>query len=360
MSEASSRAKEHLLPPVWLVRAGRHGEDEAAALEQGLSIIGFVEVSDLGKCKSSDDILQTVRSTRPEAREANIRNRSSQLAAFVLRMKEGDTVILPLKSRAGRIALGRVSGQYSFREVGGELRHTRPVEWVRPDVPRTDIKQDLLYSLGAFLTVCRIQRNDAERRIAAVLMGGVDPGSVNAVPGGRKAEVEEAELTDDTVELGQLAHDQILSHIQSRFVGHDLAKLVDAILQADGWTTRLSPPGPDGGVDILGGRGPLGLDSPRLCVQVKSSIAPSDVSIFRGLQGSMQTFAAEQGLLVCWGGFTRALSQEARQSFFSVRLWSASDVVDAVYRTYDQLPEEIQAELPLKRVWTLVVEEPNA
>jgi len=49
--------------------------------------------------------------------------------------------------------------------------------------------------------------------------------------------------------------------------------------------------------------------------------------------------------------------QEARQSHFSVRLWESKDLVEAMYRTYEKLPAEVQAELPLKRVWMLVAEE---
>ena len=57
---------------------------------------------------------------------------------------------------------------------------------------------------------------------------------------------------------------------------------------------------------------------------------------------------------MCWGGFTRALEREARQSFFKVRLWRADNLVSAIYRTYEQLPEQIQAEIALERIWTLV------
>ena len=35
----------------------------------------------------------------------------------------------------------------------------------------------------------------------------------------------------------------------------------------------------------------------------------------------MQTFKAEQGLLVCWGGFNKVVLAEARQGHFTVRLW---------------------------------------
>lgn len=66
----------------------------------------------------------------------------------------------------------------------------------------------------------------------------------------------------EIADLGQLAHDQIVAHIQARFAGHALANLVDAVLRADGWVTKISPPGADGGVDILGGRGPWGSTTP--------------------------------------------------------------------------------------------------
>ena len=41
--------------------------------------------------------------------------------------------------------------------------------------------------------------------------------------------------------------------------------------------------------------------------------------MLRELQGSMQTFGADQGLLACWGGFKRTVEQEARQSYFNTR-----------------------------------------
>jgi restriction system protein len=37
-------------------------------------------------------------------------------------------------------------------------------------------------------------------------------------------------------------------------------------------------------------------------------------------------------------------------SFFNVRLWSRKDLLEKLYANYEQLPEEIRLELPLKRV----------
>ena len=76
---------------------------------------------------------------------------------------------------------------------------------------------------------------------------------------------------------------------------------------------------------------------------MKSQNSAVDVIVLRTLHGSMHTLLADQALLVSWGGFTKAVHKEAKQSYFSVRLWLR--------------PPEIQTELPLKRVWTLVIGE---
>ncbi len=345
-------------PKVYLTRAGGNGEDEVYALDHGVAIIGFREYPSLADAKDYDAILALVKAAKPELKPRSAGNHAGQLWAFVLAMQPGDLVVLPRKLTS-QVALGRVTGPYKYEKVDGVPRHTRTVEWVRPDVARSVFGQDLLYSFGAFMTVCNITRNGAENRVAAVLAGGPDPDT--PAPGkAPKPEIVASDTEDASLDLGQAAHDQIVAHIQSRFSGHGLARLVDAVLTAEGWVTKLSPPGADGGVDILAGRGSLGLDQPRLCAQVKSQASPVDVTVYRTLQGSMQSFKAEQGLLVAWGGFNKVVLAEAKQGYFAVRLWESRDLVEAIYRNYERLPAEIQAELPLKRVWMLVYEEPEA
>ena len=50
------------------------------------------------------------------------------------------------------------------------------VDWKRVDAPRASVQQDLLHSLGAFMTVCEITRNDGARRLHQILETGSDPG----------------------------------------------------------------------------------------------------------------------------------------------------------------------------------------
>ena len=50
------------------------------------------------------------------------------------------------------------------------------VHWKRVNVPRSAVQQDLLHSLGAFMTVCEITRNDGAWRLQQILESGNDPG----------------------------------------------------------------------------------------------------------------------------------------------------------------------------------------
>ena len=353
MSTSQEKANCKSTSPVWLVRAGKRGEDEDSSLEHGLAILGFNEVGNLEGVADRDSVAKLVKEAHPNDTGPRNTNRTAQLTTFALRMRKGDVVALPLKTRSGQIALGRVTGDYSYQEIEGVDRHTRPVKWIRYNVPRTDFRQDLLYSLGSALTVCQIRRNGAEARIATILLGKSDPGIVKPEEQPVPGETDEEAVPD----LAQLATERVIDYIRSRFTGHDLARLVEAVLRAEGYTTELSSPGPDGGADILAGKGPLAIEGPRLCVQVKATSSATDVNVLRSLVGTMQAFRANHGLLVSWGGFTGPLRREARQSFFSVRLWDANDLVNAIYRNYTRLPDKIQAEIPLERIWILVPSE---
>ena len=71
----------------------------------------------------------------------------------------------------------------------------------------------------------------------------------------------------------------------------------------------------------------------------------------------MKNVGAQQGLLVSWSGFKKSVLSESRRLYFEIRLWDAGDLLAILQEHYHRLPEDLQAELPLKRVWTLVLEE---
>lgn len=344
----------------WLARAGRGGEREQWALEHGFTGGGFQEVGDLSGARSWDDVVEAVRTALGGGNLSRIRSLAAQLWALRERMAVGDLVVMPLKG-GPVIAIGRISGPYTYRDDPDPARrHVRPVEWVRIDVPRTAVKQDLLYSLGAFSTVCEVSRNDAAARIAALMSDGRDPGARSATTAAARTstpENEDGELGDSSlIEIDQYAADRIASHVIETFAGHRMQDLVAAVLEAEGFTCKVAEDGPDQGVDILAGSGPLGLDEPRLVVQVKSEDRPVGVDVAQQLLGAISHHRADQGLLVAWGGITRPAEQLLKSQYFRVRVWNSQDLLAAVFRNYPKLSEEIRTDLPLKQVWVLVEE----
>src|SRR5437763_1880848 len=208
------------LPRVWVIRAGRHGEDEDAALEEGKVILGFTEFDDLTRYGSVEELIEAYLKLRPASPRGRAEYYGRQLWAFREKIRVGDVAVLPLKTSPGQIAVGRVSGQYHYADVLGQKRHTRTIEWTHPDLPRSTFQQDLLYSFGAFITVCRVQRHDAEKRVQTVLSGQADPGP----PAGS---IEAPAVEEETpleaaagIDLAQAASDEITAFIRSRFPGH--------------------------------------------------------------------------------------------------------------------------------------------
>jgi restriction system protein len=132
---------------------------------------------------------------------------------------------------------------------------------------------------------------------------------------------------------------------------------VEGILKAQGYTTYRSPEGTDGGADILAGSGPLGFGAPKLCVEVKSEDSPIGRPDVDKLLGAVSKFGANEGLFVSWSGFKPNVFKEMAASFFAVRLWTQKELLEALFAHYDDLDEDLKAELPLKRIWTVTAQE---
>jgi restriction system protein len=338
---------------LWLVRAGKHGEDENTALDKGIAIIGWIEMTDVSNIQCYEDMKQKYSEVYPDISSKAVMNKAAQLWAFLKRIQKDDFVVLPLKTRS-LIAIGKVVGNYQYQDG----RHTRKVQWIKDGIPRSVFGQDLLYSFGAFMTVCQIKRNNAEDRVKAILDGKPDPhlSGKKVKPAIDKIQDEIDSSEESLVDLEEQAFDQIRRLIGAKFRGHNLTRLVEAILNTHGYQTYRAPEGPDGGVDILAGYGPMGFDKPRICVQVKSGGIQND-SVVRELEGVMSRVGADQGLFVSWEGFNKTAIGNVRDGFFKVRLWDDKKLICNLLSCYEKLPDEIQAELPMKRIWVVVPED---
>lgn len=344
---------------LWLNRSGRHCEHEGKFLEDQRIYLTWGGLDrDLGRLSSREDLMALLEEVYPNSKKHRRIQNSGQIWAFAMRMAKGDWVAVPSKRKT--IHIGEITGDYTFDATAeNPYYHHRDVRWLETDIPRTNFDQDILNSLGAFTTVCQIKRNDAESRVRAMKTN--DWKSTGAKPRVVANDDKDDEATDEItagdLDLEQIARDQIARHIYAKYAGHSLEDLVEAILNAQGFTTHHTDKGADGGIDILAAPDTLGFGHPRICVQVKSQTSPLERPVFDQLVGTMQHVGADQGLLVCWGGFKPTVLRELPRSFFKVRLWDQNNLIDQFLAVYDKLDDDLRAEIPLKRIWTVAAQD---
>lgn len=335
---------------IWLFRAGRNGEFESKFLNDKRIYLTWDGLNvNLSKYPDKADLFKKLQNVYPAEKINSLRNWAAQIYPIAHRIEKGDWIVLPSKL-SSTIHFGKVIGDYEFNEnADNPYYHYRAVDWFATDIPRNNFDQDILYSLGAFMTVCKITRNDAENRIKQMANNGW---KVKNVTNKVFAEAEDIENTTFS-DIEQTANDSISKYILQKFKGYKMEELIADILRAKGFTVYHSKQGADGGKDLLAAGGEMGFGSPKIAVQVKSHDTPVDRPTLDQLVGVMTKVGAEYGLLVSWSGFKNSVEQERGNQFFKIRLWDSNDVIRELFNNYDKLSQEIQTEIPLKQIWML-------
>ena len=328
---------------MWLCRAGRYGEYENRFLEDGRIYCTWDNLDlSISSFSKKQDLQQYFIDHFQDVKTKTAMNWASQVYPFGHEMKKGEIVVLPSKIKAV-IHFGKITGDYVFDEAATPpFCHYHTVDWYAVDIPRSAFDQDILYSFGAFMTICRIKQEDRIKAQIKASQHGSTQGAATQPP-----------IDTTSRDIEQDALGDITDLIIQKAKGHGLAQIVDAILRAKGFTTYMSPPGPDKGVDILASGGTLGFGSPKICVQVKSSDAPVDRIVLDQLGGVMKNFNATYGLLVSWSGFKNSVISETAKQFFDIRLWTHKEVISEFLKHYDQIDEEVKEMIPLKRIWVV-------
>jgi restriction system protein len=340
----------------WTVRTGRSGERTEWGFANGVVGGGWHEMPDLTGVSDKEQLRANVAEVYGGSKSV-VANLTGQLWTLRTRIQDGDYIVLPIRSTS-QIAFGQVIGggyKYLSKEEDPTKRHVIQVKWLKTDVSKSVLKQDMRYQLGSALTIFEVGNNDAAYRLEQVMSGKQDPGSRSALnPGATKSsEVPQDEPIEvsEAINLAEIAQDEIAKRLQEDFKGHELSELVEALLTAEGFKCRNSPPGADGGVDVLAGMGPLGMDSPKLVVQVKSQTGAVSDTVLQQLNGAIHRFQADQALLVTFGGVTGPAKSYLETQYFNIRVWTIDDIIQAIYEHYLVLDNEMKARLPLKQIW---------
>lgn len=192
----------------------------------------------------------------------------------------------------------------------------------------------------------RAAQPDAQPAPVAVVLG--DAVTVDTVdPADADSPSKAVSITFETAE--EQAWDEI-SHYLRNMPPYDFQDLVADLLRAMSYyVSWVSPPGKDGGIDILAQPDALGTRPPRIKVQVKRQQVAVTVD---GLRSFMALLGdSEVGLFVCTGGFTKDAAHEARtQEKRRVTLIGLETLFDLWVEHYDKLTDQARRRLPLRPI----------
>lgn len=319
--------------PIWGVHAGKTGDADDLFLKKNCVAIGWSKVGDLSKLAPSREAFKTrLAQVFPDKKPQAYATNGGQLFRFIHEMKEGDVIAYPSK-RDRHIHIGVVTGPYHF-EPDGDYANRRSVQWVS-SVPRTHFTQGALYEIGAAMSLFQIKSYPEEYRLAV------------------QGQTPLPSATDDTVsvvaeDIEETTQDFVLKRLAQELKGHPLAHFVAHLLGAMGYRTRVSPEGPDGGIDIIAHKDELGFEPPFVKVQVKSNEGSIGDPVVSALYGKVSN--SEFGLLVTLGTFTNQARTFAR-SKSNLRLIDGTELVQLVLQHYEQFDSRYKGLLPLKRVY---------
>ena len=221
---------------VWMVRAGRHGQQEQAALKGNFVTIHWIELPDLSKVQDKGSLTDRYREAIHDKKPGQVSEEVGEIWKFLNDIKVGHMVVLPLHKQPNVppnvFAIGRVIGPYCYRtDMGNDIRHTRQVEWLRKDIPAAEFPKDLLRTLQCPPTVYGVKRNNAEERIQA-LVEGIKP------PNGKTLEVTTTVVPPRLTDALNAVRDKIDKAKQK---GKNVCEadtqtaMIDPVLQAIGW-----------------------------------------------------------------------------------------------------------------------------
>jgi restriction system protein len=311
----------------WMVRAGEGGE-MIEAFEKGFVAIGYGVARDL------------YYKARPDAKPTKASNAIAILYKFRTTMKPGDNVVTYDPSKREYI-VGTIQSDYSYDpgKIKG-LPHVRKAHW-EGRVSRDALPIGSRNSLGSTLGLFAID-DDVWGSIAAAVEGR--PVLEQQDPEGEKEALNETR-EDVQAKALELVKDQIL-----RLSDSDLEQLTAALLRGMGYRTRVTPKGPDRGLDVFASPDGLGFQEPRIKVEVKHrpKIAMGAQEV-RGFLGGLR--AGDRGLYVSTGGFSKEGKYEAERSNIPVTLLDLDEFASAIINYYEAFDADGRVLLPLLRLY---------
>lgn len=228
----------------------------------------------------------------------------------------------------------------------------RRVQW-HAEVSRDDLSEAARNSLGSISALFRI-RGPAETEILALSEGAEAPtpvleelvetlGADDAAVGADarlSAPPTAQDLTDQAVEL-----------MKDRVAALSPGAMEDFVagrLRALGYRTIVAPRGPDRARDILATPDPLGLEDPRIHVEVKHRRGRADPAMLRGFLGGRGS--GDRRVFVSTSGFIRGAKYEAERAAIPMRAMTLDGLVRLLIAHHATVDTETRTMVPPRRI----------
>lgn len=324
---------------MWMVRAGRNAIYANLFMEKQCVAVGWERLNDLSKVRSKDELAKLHRAAYADQKEGTKRLDIGMMSRFLFEMKPGDAV-LTYNKELREYLVGEIVSDYQYLgNAVGEYRHVRRAKW-KGKVSRDDMTTSTKSAIGSIMTLFLV--NDEARAEIESLLSGKKPQTPEE--GGPK-DIEMEDLKKDTME-------RALEFIKDRIQKLDwsqMQELVAGILRAMGYKTRVSAGGSDRGADIIASPDGLGLEQPRIRVEVKHRDGTIGAPLLRSFIGGLTTH--DRGLYVSTGGFTKEARYEAERSATPITLIDIDELADLLVHNYDNADSETKAMIPLVKLY---------
>ena len=326
---------------MWMVRAGVEGYLFEEFKNKKVVAMGLTGLGSVNKL-TREEIISKIGALHPNWRKMRVAIWAGQMYRFSAEMKTGDRILTYDPARRMYL-VGSVTGKYSEQEdLISDHPSVRKVSWDDKEILRDELQVATKNSLGAISTLFLLA-DEAAADVERALLGASMPDPADSET---DQEIEEENIFQDMeVRAFEFAKDRV-----ARLDWEEMQHLVAGLLRAMGYKTRVSPRGPDRGKDIIASPDGLGLENPRIVVEVKhqrtTSIGAPDI---RSFLGGRQPH--EIGLYVSTGGFTKEAHLEAERAAIPLTLVDLDYLVRSVLEHYEKMDVEAQRLLALKKLY---------
>lgn len=331
---------------IWVVRAGRGAAYIDTFLEKGIVSLGMSQV--IGAEALTDtkqELTDRTAKAHPELNRHKIANLVGQLHRFLSDIKVGDEIATyDADRRLYAIGIVESTPRYDASLIS-DMPYVRTVRWDRR-VARDLVSVETRNTLGAIQSIFRISADGSAelRRLAVPLAAPVE-----TEPTKPAATDKDKALDDLRAEVIEKAA-QFIEDMLAALDPYQMQDFVAGLLRAMGYKTRVSPKGSDRGVDIFASPDGLGLEEPRIFVEIKhrrgTQMGAPEVRSFVGGRKP-----ADRCLYVSTGGFTKDARYEAERATVPLTLLGMPELRMLLVEHYDALDVETKRLVPLTKLY---------